>query len=451
MKTARCRTSFLNAKSLFLIILISGILAALVQHGPEPFGSSQILAQNKPASNTYIVVDTGQSSFFDSKGKNISAPGPGQSGYGQDPSFNAVSPNYKDNGDGTVSDLNTGLMWQKDPGPKKTWAEAVSGASQLRLGGYTDWRLPTIKELYSLFDAEGTDPSGFMGKTCDTGQLTPYIDTQFFKFTYGNQSTERVIDSQYWSATDYLPSYKQNSPPAVVDLHANSFGVNFADGRIKAYPQSKANYVIYVRGNTAYGINNFNSNGDGTVSDQASGLMWMQGDSGGIPGLISGSRCKDGRLDWSEALNYAQNANSQKLFGYSDWRLPNIKELQSIVDYRNSPDYNGKPAIDTNYFTCSGITNEAGQADFPYYWSGTNHISARSGSSGQYVKQAGNAMYIAFGRGLGYMHNQWMDIHGAGCQRSDPKWSSTLSYSIMGPQGDVRRTYNYVRLVRDGK
>jgi hypothetical protein len=32
-----------------------------------------------------------------------------------------------------------------------------------------------------------------------------------------------------------------------------------------------------------------------------------------------------------------------------------------------------------------------------------------------------SGVYVAFGRGMGYMHNAWMDVHGAGCQRSDPK------------------------------
>ena len=66
------------------------------------------------------------------------------------------------------------------------------------------------------------------------------------------------------------------------------FGVNFADGRIKGYGISdprnpsvgKMFFVIYVRGNTSYGINNFVDNGNGTIADLATGLIWMQADSG---------------------------------------------------------------------------------------------------------------------------------------------------------------------------
>jgi hypothetical protein len=59
-------------------------------------------------------------------------------------------------------------------------------------------------------------------------------------------------------------------------------------------------------------------------------------------------------------------------------------------------------------------------------------------------------MYVAFRRGLGYMNGEWIDVHGAGCQRSDPKQGDPDDYPTgMGPQGDARRIDNFVRLVRD--
>ena len=65
---------------------------------------------------------------------------------------------------------------------------------------------------------------------------------------------------------------------------------------------------------SAYGANEFVDNGDGTVTDSATGLMWEKADSG------SG-------MDWEAALTYAENATTG---GYDDWRLPNIKELQVL-------------------------------------------------------------------------------------------------------------------------
>ena len=107
-----------------------------------------------------------------------------------------------------------------------TYAEAVKKAASFRLAGYTDWRLPTIKELYSLIQFSGQDPSGRNGN--DTAGLRPFLDTNAFVFTYGDTNAgERIIDAQYLSATKYVSVTMQKDETA--------FGVNFADGRIKGY------------------------------------------------------------------------------------------------------------------------------------------------------------------------------------------------------------------------
>jgi formylglycine-generating enzyme required for sulfatase activity len=60
---------------------------------------------------------------------------------------------YMDNDNGTVTDTYTSLMWQQDgPTTKKNWEQALAYCEGLTLGGYTDWRLPTPKELHSLVD-----------------------------------------------------------------------------------------------------------------------------------------------------------------------------------------------------------------------------------------------------------------------------------------------------------
>ena len=61
---------------------------------------------------TYKIVDTGQSKYYDNQSE-ITAPELGANFYGQDASINGHQPNYTDNGDGTVTDNVTGLMWQQ--------------------------------------------------------------------------------------------------------------------------------------------------------------------------------------------------------------------------------------------------------------------------------------------------------------------------------------------------
>lgn len=62
-----------------------------------------------------------------------------------------------DNGDGTLSAPDTHLMWaQKDSysdlGKCLNWNESDAYVKQLRTGGYTDWRMPTLKEIFSIYD-----------------------------------------------------------------------------------------------------------------------------------------------------------------------------------------------------------------------------------------------------------------------------------------------------------
>ena len=373
------------------------------------------------SSYTYPIVDTGQTHCYNNT-QQIACPLSGTAFTGQDAQYIGNAPSYKDNGDGTVSDLNTGLMWQKTPGSKVTFAQAVAGAKSLNLGSYSDWRLPTIKELYSLINFEGTDPNTM---STDTSGLKPFIDTQYFDFKYGDTSaSERVIDAQYWSSTEYVSTTMNGIP--------TTFGVNFADGRIKGYGRSAprgemTQYVRYVRGNTNYGINSFVNNNNGTITDNATGLMWSQADSGK-------------GMNWEAALTWVQTKNAEKYLGYADWRLPNAKELQSIVDYKRSPDTTNSAAIDP-VFTITSITNELGKTDYPFFWTSTTHASSNgTGTAGA---------YIAFGRAMGYMNGTWMDVHGAGAQRSDPKNGNPADYSQgRGPQGDSVHVNNYVRLVR---
>jgi len=386
--------------------------------------------ENLPDISGFPVVGTNQSTWYNNQ-TTITAPSMGEDFYGQNADFPGNTPSYTDNGDGTVTDNVTGLMWQQsfdhngdgsiDYSDKLTYSEAVNIAGSVNTAGYTDWRLPTIKEMYSLIMFSGKDISGYNGTSTDG--LIPFMNTDYFEFAYGDTDAgERLIDMQCATTNTYV----DNSVEEMV------FGVNFADGRIKGYGTSlpgigdKAFNYLLVRGRTDYGVNDFIDNGDGTISDNATGLMWMQDDNG------------EGVL-WKDALSYAKGT---EYAGYSDWRLPDAKELQSILDYSRSPGTSGSAAIN-ELFNSTQITNEAGQIDYPYYWSSTTHANWTDGNEGR------SAVYFSFGRAMGYMNN-WVDVHGAGAQRSDPKMGDPDDYPTgHGPQGDAIRIYNFVRLVRD--
>ena len=374
-----------------------------------------ILAQNKELKNNYPIVGTGQVVCYDDRGE-ISLLKEGMPYWGQDACYKKNESKYRDNNDGTITDLVTGLVWEKDMGAKMTFEEAQKKANELRKGGYDDWRVPTIKELYSLIQ--------FTGQAMGEKSVRPFIDAKYFDQPTGNRSAgEREIDAQTWSSTIYNGS--------VMGGQKAAFGVNFVDGRIKGYPLTKRGepnkmFFRLVRGNSDYGKNNLVDNGDGTVTDFATGLMWQKEDNGKL-------------YDWQEALKYAE---ALTLGGYDDWHLPDAKELHSIVDYDRSPSTTNSAAI-SPLFSISQIKYEKNVVDYPFFWSSTTHLDGPT--------PARRAVYFCFGTGFGKSprNDELIDVHGAGAQRSDPKSGNKNDYpQFFGPQQDILCVYNAVRCVR---
>lgn len=401
---------------LMLAVLLS---AAILFAGPETLATRE-------GDGWYPVVGTGADACYSATGRRVDCASP--DGVGQDAALRGHAPAYTDNGDGTVSDEVTGLTWAKSPSAPMTFAETEVFAKESRLGGHSDWRVPTIRELYSLIDYRG-------GYTGDPATSRPYIDTAVFGFSYAGgrglgdaARGRRPIDVQEWSATRYVS--------LTMGRDATVFGVNFADGRIKGYPvMDPANHmqtpnrlaVRLVRG-PAYGVNDFVSGAE-TVTDHATGLMWQRRD--------------DGRArTWIEAL---VSCNTLILQEASDWRLPNAKELHSIVDYTRNP------AIDPR-FALSNTT--------AYLWSSTTHLEAPPGPETidrPFTHTGELAVYAAIGPALGYMElppgsgqRRWVDAHGAGAMRSDPKDIGAATYPFgFGPQHDDVRGRNLSLCVRD--
>ncbi len=396
----------------------------------DPFPND---ADQNTTAQTYPIVDTNQTQCFNSSTGNAT----NCTGSGMDADYAGNQPSYTVSDDElTVTDNVTGIIWSKSPDTngdniidvddKMTQSEAVSYCANLTLSNQNDWRLPDIKTAYSLIDFSGKDPSGYNGT--DTSELTPFLNTAFTLAFGDTNAGERIIDAQYATTSIYVSTTMLGD--------TTMFGVNLVDGRIKGYPiNGKTFYVHCARGNEDYGINNFTNNEDQTISDNATGLMWQQND-------ISST-------NWEDAINSCETASTAN---HTDWRLPNAKELQSIVDYSRSPDTSNSAAIDP-IFNATSITNEEGEIDWPSYWASTTHQN--------YTDDGSSATYLVFGRALGYMNNNFLDVHGAGAQRSDDKVSPTAvhgfntgtdnngdTFYYHGPQGDILRANHQVRCVR---
>jgi len=418
----------------------SYIVQLVVNDGQEDSSTSSTTITSVSSNSTNVsfsVVDTNQTTCYSSSsGQSVTCVGSGH-----DADYSGNQPDYSVNGDGLmVTDNVTGLIWQQSSdlnsdgelnySDKLTQAEAVSHCETLTYADRSDWRLPNIKEAYSLILFSGKDASNYQGS--DTSTLTPFIDSKF-DWAFGDTTTsegiaagDRIIDAQYASSTLYVSTTMNNDP--------TMFGVNYVDGRIKGYPTHiKEYYVRCVAGNTSYGINDFIDNDDETISDNATTLMWQQNDSEAA--------------NWDDAVSACETTTTAS---HSDWRLPNAKELQSILDYTKSPDTDADAAI-SSLFNATSFLNEESMTDWGYYWSSTSHVDNDGNGS--------NAAYVSFGRALGYMQGNILDVHGAGSQRSNDKLNvatepgaqsatSNGTFYYKGPQGDILRTSNKIRCVR---
>ncbi len=356
------------------------------------------------APSVYSVVDTNETVLYDENGNLLDTVQRGDPFFGQDANYINTQPRYDNSAnDGTVADLNTGLLWeQAHHAVRLTYYDAKRYCEALELGGQVGWRLPTIKELFSLADFTGCQQ-----------KAQYYLDNAYFALSPPDaidddgQFTSHTVQmmGQTWSSTIYAGDHwdKPNTEAA--------FFFNFLDGHIKQAPTHNNELFYRCVNGDEYGINDFVvNNNNGAVWDRNTGLLWQQEDDG---------ICRD----WKEALTYCENLS---LAGQTNWRLPNIKELQSIVDYTREA-----PAIDTDFFTPLSHLGEA------WYWSGTTHGDATN-----------TAAYVCIGK---CDDKNGVDTHGAGAQRTDPKYGSPVDYpNFGGAQHDDVRINNYVRCVSGG-
>jgi hypothetical protein len=235
------------------------------------------------------------------------------------------SRSFVDNNDGTVTDKNSGLVWVKDPSQcggrfgragaptRLSLKKAAEACEQLSYARRDDWRLPTVEELSSLVNA---------------GRSYPAIDTDRFP---------GCMSFHYWTST---PASGPKPGRWLVD---------FATGFVRAVTaEESAKYVRPVRvaaTPTAPAKRPFVDNGDGTVTDKSTGLIWVRDPmAAGV-----GNRCT-----WPEAVRACAKL---KYASSEHWRLPNRNELQSLVDYTIA-----NPCLNATYF----VTESDG------YWTSTS-------------------------------------------------------------------------------
>lgn len=276
--------------------------------------------------------------------------------YGEDADYTVNPPSYTkldENGKelrptantwAMVRDNVTGLVWEvkttdgsiHEVEDTYTWPNAktifIENLNIAGFGGFTDWRLPTVMELYTIV-------SGAFANLA--------LNQDYFP---NRPSTN---EPWYWSGT---LTYGSKDRPWVVDL---------TSGEAAGY-EGTTYYVMAVRG-PELDFGRFVDNGDGTVTDTTTGLMWQQ-----TP--------NSGEITWDTALLFCEE-ELNGYAGYTDWRMPNRHELHTIIDYARE-----NPAINTTFFDHPSYSD---------YWTSTTDPG-----------DPGNAYAVSFFSGFGYYKNK---------------------------------------------
>ncbi|MCG3174734.1 MAG: hypothetical protein GMKNLPBB_03014 [Myxococcota bacterium] len=214
---------------------------------------------------------------------------------------------FRDNGDGTLTDTDTGLMWtQKDSYAvlKRclTWTKAREYVSNLNTGGHRDWRMPTPDELKAIYGS-GKNKT-FKGE--DVNISTSFARNGTWYFWTSEESGDSAV------GVDFMFGYNLTEKKS-----------NCGDGGVLAVRDGgggRAPAPIPSSGGGKKSDGRFANNGDGTVTDSNTGLMWAHKDSYAELG-----KC----LNWADSKKYVAGLRTG---GYSDWRLPTMAELKGILN-----------------------------------------------------------------------------------------------------------------------
>ena len=284
---------------------------------------------------------------------------------GNDPRFGEPdSSRFKDNGDGTVTDEATSLMWQKDTNKRMGPKDAEDFIAKMDLAGYTDWRLPNIKELNTILNLDVDKDNWFF-------DVFPVPENEAML----HYSACDLFERHYAWVTNFTFGYDGYYGGRTAPLLSR--GVRYADAT-KAAPAPK-NFIITHTGQTRA----FDLKGREVDKDRIWGLdaqrIWTENSfeiiEGGKAvkdnntGLVWDNDHDDLTLTWKDAKEYIAALNDASYLGRNDWRLPGREEIRSIARYDDI-----QPAVDTDIF----------KAKNSYYWTAYTDKSFNENAWGMY-------------------------------------------------------------------
>lgn len=354
------------------------------------------------AAGTITLPATGQTTCYNSDGVIL----PSCTGTGQDGETLAgvawPAPRFTDNGNGTVRDNLTGLTWSRhgnapdralaNPCPNAeedmSWQAALDFVACLNSSaylGFSDWRLPNVNELESVAHAGVGDTSEFL---TEVGFGLEPLDTLVQPSRYWTSTTDASFTDSAWDVDMVAGGFPLSSikVPQIAGLDTRSVwpvrGESTGPARVGKTGQAScfdgAGASVSCNGTgqdgatstgTAAPSPRFKTGGDGTfVLDRMTGLIWTT--TAGTPAPASpaepaGCAPAGSSLPWQEALDHISCLNRNTYLGMSQWRLPNRREMRSLVDYSAfGPALPaGNPFSDLLGDTYWTSTTDAGQPD----------------------------------------------------------------------------------------
>jgi len=309
------------------------------------------------------LPDTGQTTSYTST-------------FGEDNDYTIYSPYFTLNGNGTVTDTITGLMWQQTDGGEMTIENATTYCSTLTLAGYTDWRLPNAHESFSILNQQNVNPS---------------LDNLVFPTSL----------AEYWwtsdkQANDNTKIWATNAGGGIGN-HPKTETIS-AGGTKKFHLRAVRDVVTPIIIPT-----HFTNNTNVTVTDNLTGLVWQK-------------YTRTDSLTWENALIYADTLTSG---GFTDWRLPNIKELQSINDETMI-----NPSINTSYFSYLNINKYWASTSLPNQTTKAWYLDTHYGITTYDVKTAKHPVICVRGNSASALAIQFYNIENSTVVYPNPFISS---------------------------
>ncbi|KJR42172.1 secreted protein containing DUF1566 [Candidatus Magnetoovum chiemensis] len=332
-----------------------------------------IAAEQALAVSSVALLRTGQSTCYDGAGTVRTCTSTGEDGDVQagvawpspryeimycdesGPCSSQVSDCDSSSSTDIVTDTLTGLMLPRNGNlGTMEWIDAVTYANNFTLCGYSSWYLPNVIELESILNAGQSDSASWLNTQNFSGMQSNWY---WSSTTYAYQTDLAWLIDMHTGIVEY--DYKINNYNYVLPVHLGQYSsieALWRTGQSTSYVLQDDGYMLK---GAQWPYQRFDDNGDGTVTDNLTGLMWLRD-----------ADCL-GLRTWQSAFTTITSFNSgvgptctgYTAGTYTNWRMPNRRELMSLIDFGDLAQYDGAILSGNPFLTVQSLN----------YWSSTSN------------------------------------------------------------------------------